>query len=85
MPNYDPIISSKLAACPSCGSEAIEWKNDHFECSECKLGRNAEYNLWSSDRWNRFCKEFIKPQKHRSTKVTQTRPSGHVDEISVWV
>lgn len=54
---YDPITKGKPAVCPNCGTNKLKWEKDHFECEECTLGRDAEYKLWSIERWNRFVKE----------------------------
>lgn len=72
---YDPIVKGKCKPCPSCGCENIVWNDDHFECERCWLGRFAEFKLWSTERWNRFCKEFKKP--HR-TFHKQQEPAVHM-------
>lgn len=81
---YDPIIKGKFKPCPSCGCENITWSDDHFECERCWLGRSAEFKLWSTERWNRFCKEFKKPHRYANTWY-ESAPSMNIPSTELYI
>lgn len=81
----EPITKGTPKPCPVCGSNDLVWNEDHFECGFCTFGKEAEYKLWSYDRWNRYCKETQKSKKKSPVHYESSSKKPYVEEPTLYI
>lgn len=81
----EPIRKGTPKPCPVCGSEELIWDTDHFECGFCTFGKEAEYKLWSYDRWNRFCRDTAKAKPKKASLTPKQSKKPYVEEPMLYI
>lgn len=81
----EPITKGTPKPCPVCGSKDLAWNEDHFECRFCTFGKEADYKLWSYDRWNRYCKETQKSKKKALVHYESSSKKPYVEEPMLYI